>query len=59
MSIIDKHIKELADMGCFTGEELTDLRERFVEVFESGYWDGYEHQGNKIIVEAYGKKEDW
>ncbi len=58
MNIIDENIKELAEMGCYTEEELIDLRERFVNVFEQAFWEGCEHKQEKVFT-VYGNKEDW
>lgn len=59
MDIIIEHLDELHATGCFTLEELEDLRVRFTKVYEDAFWEGREFSKNEELFTAYGKKEDW
>ena len=60
MNIIDENLNELENTGCFTEEELKDLRQRFTKVFEDGFWEGLEFSKNETpVYTGYGKREDW
>jgi hypothetical protein len=59
MNIIDENLNELEKTGCFTANELEDLRVRFIKVYEDAFWEGREFSNNERVVTNYGKKEDW
>lgn len=59
MNIIDEHLNELENTGCFTAKELEDLRVRFIKVYEDAFWEGREFSKNEELFVSYGKKEDW
>jgi len=58
-NVIDEHIRELKDTWGYTTEELNDIRERFLEVLQQGFWEGKEYREDQYTYTAYGKVEDF
>lgn len=58
-NVIDRHIEELRDTWGYETEELNDFRERLMDVFEAGFWEGKEYRKDEYTFTAYAKPEDF
>jgi hypothetical protein len=58
-NVIDAHIEELKETWGYETEELNDFRERLLDVFESGFWEGKEYRKDEYTYSGYGKQEDF
>ena len=61
--MIENLLRDLYETWGYSTEELNDIREKFQELANAYYWDGYGERSEEVLgiysgFSSYGKKED-